>query len=218
MVGGDYFDVLRLSESRVALCIADASGKGMPAALMMSNLQAAVRALASENLSPPDLCAKLNRVVWSNFARDKFVTLFYALLDGPSGHLAHVNAGHNAPVVVRRRSRILRLEAGGTILGAFRDSLYQRGTLVLEPGDLLVAFTDGVSECMNALGEEWGEHRLVDTLESSDGLAPDEIIDQIMKGTHTFAAGSPQFDDMTLLVLQRQVLSAARPEGGERVR
>ncbi len=205
VVGGDYFDVLWISESKVALCIADASGKGMPAALMMSNLQAAVRAFASENLAPADLCAKLNHVIWNNFARDKFVTLFYALLDGPSGRLAYVNAGHNAPIVLRRHSRRLRLETGGTILGGFGDSTYQQGTLVLEPGDLLVAFTDGVSECVSALDEEWGEHRLLGALQSSDGRGPGEIIKLVMKEAQAFAAGSPQFDDMTLLVLRRRV-------------
>jgi serine phosphatase RsbU (regulator of sigma subunit)/heme/copper-type cytochrome/quinol oxidase subunit 4 len=218
VVGGDYFDVLRVGEDKLGLCIADASGKGMPAALMMSNLQAAVRAFASENLAPPDLCAKLNHVIWSNFSRDKFITLFYALLDGPSGRLAYVNAGHNAPLVLRRNSRALRLETGGTILGAFGDSTYQQGNLVLEPGDLLVAFTDGVSECMNALDEEWGEHRLLEALQSSDGLGPGEIIKQVTREAQTFAGGSPQFDDMTLLVLQRQVVPIRELERNQAIR
>ena len=212
LVGGDYFDTLCVGKGKLALCIADVSGKGMPAALIMSNLQAAVRAFASDTLAPRDLCAKVNRIIWNNIGSDKFITFFYGLLDGSSSQFAYTNAGHNAPIVLRRHSRPLRLEIGGTVLGAFPDVPYQQGTLVIESGDLMVAFTDGISECMNSGDEEWGEDRLIDTLQDCDGLGPSEIIARVMEAAEAFAAGAPQFDDMTLLALRRQLVPTARLE------
>src|SRR5262249_9159662 len=152
IVGGDYFDVFKLTESRLGLCIGDVSGKGMPAALLMCNLQAVVKALATDNTSPEELVAKANRVMWVNTTEDKFITLFYALVDAETRTLQFTNAGHNAPVLTRQDGSQVRLEEGGLILGAFQESEYRQGKIDLQPGDRLVLFTDGITETVN--GEE----------------------------------------------------------------
>src|SRR5258708_9750016 len=118
IVGGDYFDVFKFGASRLGLCIADVSGKGMPAALLMSNLQAVVKGLAAENTSPKELAEKVNRVMWRNTMEDKFITLFYGLLDVDRKTLQYVNAGHNPPVLTRRHGVQVRLEQGGPLVGA----------------------------------------------------------------------------------------------------
>jgi serine phosphatase RsbU (regulator of sigma subunit) len=162
VVGGDYFDVLKFSDSRLGLCIGDVSGKGMPAALLMSNLQAVVKALATEEITPQELVAKVNRVMWRNTTEDKFITLFYARLDAKRRTLEFTNAGHNAPILTRQDGTQVRLEEGGLIVGAFQESAYAQGQIDLRPGDRLVMFTDGVSEAVNGEEEEFGEKRLVE--------------------------------------------------------
>ncbi len=162
IVGGDYFDVFSFSERRVGLCIADVSGKGMPAALLMSNLQAVVKALASENTSPKDLVEKVNRVMCSNTTEAKFITLFYGLLDVDGKTLRYANAGHNAPILTRKDGAQVRLEEGGLILGIFQERSYEEGEIELRPGDRLVMFTDGVSEAVDGEGEEFGEERVAE--------------------------------------------------------
>jgi uncharacterized protein YndB with AHSA1/START domain len=160
IVGGDYFDVFSFSERRVGLCIADVSGKGMPAALLMSNLQAVVKALASENSFPKELVEKVNRVMCRNTTEAKFITLFYGLLDVDGKTLRYVNAGHNAPILTRKDGAQVRLEEGGLILGIFQEHSYEEGEIELRPGDRLVMFTDGISEAVDGEGVEFGEARM----------------------------------------------------------
>src|SRR2546429_37240 len=134
-VGGDYFDVLPLGEDTLGLCIADVAGKGIPAALLMSNLQAAVRGLSSPSLTPEVLCARLNSLVWKNTHTDRFVTLFYAQLDGPARLLRYPSAGRNAAVGVRPDGTLERLRDGGGVLGVFGGQSYELGSVRLSPGD-----------------------------------------------------------------------------------
>ena len=162
IVGGDYFDVIKFGASRLGLCIADVSGKGMPAALLMSNLQAVVKGLAAENTSPKGLVEKVNRVMWHNTTEAKFITLFYGLLDVNRKTLQYTNAGHNAPVLTREDGVQVRLEQGGLIVGAFEECVYDQGEIDLRPGDRLVMFTDGLSEAVDGDGEEFGEKRLAE--------------------------------------------------------
>ena len=160
IVGGDYFDVYKFGASRLGLCIADVSGKGMPAALLMSNLQAVVRGLATEDTSPKILLEKVNRVMFLNTTEAKFITLFYGLLDVDRKFLQYSSAGHNPPVLTREDGVQVRLEQGGLILGAFHESVYDQGEIDLRPGDRLVMFTDGLSEAVDGEGEEFGEAAL----------------------------------------------------------
>ena len=200
IVGGDYFDVFKLSESRLALCIGDVSGKGMPAALLMSNLQAIVRALASETLSPRELTEKINRAMFRNVTDGKFITFFYALIDSRRRRLHYSNAGHNAPILVRQDGTQLRLEEGGLVLGAFQESSYQQGEVELRPGDRLVLFTDGVTEATNGKEEEFGEERLVQALLCDRPLTAEALQNRLLDQVNEFSGGELE-DDVTVLVL-----------------
>jgi phosphoserine phosphatase RsbU/P len=199
-VGGDYFDVLPLDEETLGLCIADVAGKGFPAALLMSNLQAAVRGLSSPSLAPDLLCNSLNSLVCRNTHTDRFITLFYAQLDGPARRLRYVNAGHNAPIVVHADGSHERLREGGGVLGVFTEQSYGLGTVRLAPGDRVVLFTDGVTEASNSEGEEFGEMRLLSLLEEYRALPAGEIQRKIDAAISEFSGGH-RTDDATLLVL-----------------
>ena len=200
LVGGDYFDILPLDEKTLGICIADVAGKGMPAALLMSNLQAAVRGLSSPSLAPNLLCSRLNSIVYRNTDSDRFITFFYAHLDGPTRRLAYVNAGHNAPFVVRSDGSHERLREGGAVLGVFDSRNYEMGSAQLFPGDRVILFTDGVTEACSPAGEEFGESRLLRLLEDHRALSADELQAKILAVTSEFSGGRWQ-DDATLLVL-----------------
>jgi sigma-B regulation protein RsbU (phosphoserine phosphatase) len=200
LVGGDYFDILPLDEKTLGICIADVAGKGMPAALLMSNLQAAVRGLSSLTVAPDLLCSRLNSIVYRNTESDRFITFFYAQLEGPLRRLAYVNAGHNAPFVVRSDGSHERLRDGGVVLGVFASRNYELGSAQLSAGDRVILFTDGVTEACSPEGEEFGEARLLDLLENHRTLSADELQAKILAVVAEFSGGRWQ-DDATLLVL-----------------
>jgi sigma-B regulation protein RsbU (phosphoserine phosphatase) len=200
LVGGDYFDILPLDEKTLGICIADVAGKGMPAALLMSNLQAAVRGLSSLSVAPNVLCTRLNSIVYRNTESDRFITFFYAQLDGTARRMAYVNAGHNAPFVVRSDGSHERLREGGAVLGVFASRNYEMGSVQLSPGDRVVLFTDGVTEASGPAGEEFGEARLLRLLTDYRALSADELQAKILAIVGEFSAGRWQ-DDATLLVL-----------------
>jgi len=200
MVGGDYFDVLPLGGETLGLCIADVAGKGMPAALLMSNLQAAVRGFASADLPTDELCARLNALLYRNMASDRFITFFYGQLDGASRVLQYVNAGHNPPVVLHQDGSHDRLTEGGAVFGVFPSQKFTRGTMRLERGDRVVLFTDGVTEASDPDDEEFGEERLVRLLQQNTGSSANELQAKIMQSAGDFCRGH-WHDDATLLVL-----------------
>ncbi len=200
IVGGDYFDVFKLGESSLALCIGDVSGKGMPAALLMCNLQAVVKALATENTSPKELVEKVNRVMWRNTNEDKFITLFYALVNVEYKTVQFTNAGHNAPILTRQDGTQVRLEEGGLIVGAFQESAYGQGEIELRPGDRLVMFTDGVSEAVDENGQEFGEKRLVEASLRARQLSAKALHNSILDLVTEFCDGEFD-DDATVLVV-----------------
>lgn len=148
-LGGDYFDVIELGDGKLGICIADVIGKGMPAALLMSNVQATVRTLAAESMAPSELVARLNQSVQRNTTPGKFVTFFYCVVDPNAHQVTYTDAGHCAPILVRASGEIARLDAGGAVLGVFPKWAYEQATVSLEPGDRLVLFTDGVTEAAN---------------------------------------------------------------------
>ena len=197
-MGGDYYDVLKLSESEIAVCIGDVAGKGMPAALLMSGLQAAVRASASG--SPRDLCERVRRVVVSSLSGGRFVTFFYATIDTAAMRLRWCNAGHNAPILVRGDGSVDRLAEGGPAFSRlFREDAYTEKEIPIAPGDRLVLFTDGVSEASGGDGEMFGEPRLESLVAEKRALSATEL-QQSIAGAATAFSGGELDDDLTLVV------------------
>jgi serine/threonine protein kinase len=201
LVSGDYYDVLKLSDSRFALCIADVAGKGMAAALLMANLQAAVKALSSETCPPKDLCAEVNRLICSNITPGKFITFFYALLDAQSRQLTYANAGHNAPILLRSSGEVLRLSEGGALLGIFPEWSYRQADLALAPGDVLLAFTDGVNEAQSVKGEEYGENRLIELISANAQDSAANLQKLILSAISDFT-NLHFHDDVTIITLK----------------
>jgi sigma-B regulation protein RsbU (phosphoserine phosphatase) len=199
-VSGDYLAAFKFDESRAALCVADVAGKGFPAALLMSNMQAALKSLASESISPSELCTKLNRLMCGNTPLQKFITCFYSELDVVTRRLTFTNAGHNSPMLVGRNGQCIRLDEGGRVIGAFQDSTFTQREIQLCEGDKLLLFTDGVTEARNAAGDEFGEHRLYGCLRSYAGRNAAELRTLILDEVTHFCGGNFD-DDATLMVL-----------------
>ena len=199
-VGGDYYDVLEFDDNSLGLCIADVAGKGLPAALLMSNLQAAVRGLASPALAPDGLCSRLNSLVCHNTGADRFITFFYAHLDGPARLLHYANAGHNPPILLHADGSHERLQAGGGVLGVFPRHKFASGAAQLAPGDRLILYTDGVTEACDAGDEEFGEVRLLRLLQEHRTAAACALQAKILAVAGEFSRGH-WHDDATLLVL-----------------
>lgn len=198
-VGGDYYDALRLGDSSVAIVIGDVSGKGMAAALLMSNLQAIVRAFAPGGLSPQELCAKANQLIAANVAPGKYITFFYAVVDAARLRLDYCNAGHNPPILQHRDGTRETLGEGGPVLGVFPAARYAPGSAQLRPGDCLALFTDGITEAMNAQDEEFGEQRLTALL-SQPSASAEQRRSQIVSAASDFCHGAFH-DDATVLVM-----------------
>ncbi len=198
-VAGDYYDALELPGGALGLCIGDVVGKGLPAALLMSSLQAAVKAVAPLTDSACEVCVGVRRVVVQNLSGGKFVTFFYARLEGR--RLVYANAGHNPPVLVRADGTAERLETGGGVMARFFANLpLAQGETALLPGDRLVLFTDGVSEARGVADEEFGEERLVELVRASRSLAAEELCERIVGAVAEFCGGRFQ-DDVTVLVM-----------------
>jgi len=204
-VGGDYFDLVELGEGRVALLIGDVAGKGMPAALLMALLQGSLRTLLTAGLRGPELVAKLNAHLFANIPSNRLVTLFYAELDPARGRMSYVNAGHNPPLLARRDGGVERLPATAVALGVVAETPFEDLEVVLEPGDRLLLYTDGVTEIENALGEEFGEGRVLAFLDTHRGDTDRGLLDGVMAQALLFSTGVKPRDDMTLMVLGRRL-------------
>lgn len=202
-VGGDYYDVIQKSDREIVIAIGDVSGKGMPAALLMSNVQASLRALTPVGLSLSEATARINDLMCQSTSPGKFITFFWGILDVPTRRFCYVNAGHNLPFLLRTDGTVERLEEGGMIIGMLKTtSPYEQGTVTLESGDLLVLFTDGISEAMNAEGVDFTEERLEQTLRRLQKASAREVIDRVREELQTYTRGTPQSDDITMLVLK----------------
>ncbi len=214
-VGGDYYDFIEMkgSEGRdkmtLGVAIGDVSGKGISAALLMASLRASLRGLTRNNSG--DLAAmmrEVNALVYEASASNRYATFFFAEFDPYDRKLTYVNAGHNAPALLRRDGsgagvvEVVRLEAGGPVIGLIEDCGYAQSTLTLRPGDILLAFTDGISEAMNYDDEEWGEERLIEELKHCPEMPASAIVQCLMESADKFAGGAPQHDDMTLLIMK----------------
>lgn len=218
-VGGDYFDVFSLPSGRTFVVLGDVSGKGLPAALLMGLLHGAIRSASHvwDGTNHHELAAQANRLLVSGTASNRFVTLFWACYESHENQLRFVNAGHNPPLLVRRRSdgsaEIEELRSGGPVLGLLRDAVYQGGSTSLCPGDLIVAYSDGLVEATNAEDVEFGQARLEDVLRECNDLPPGRLKGEILSRLWTFLEGVPLQDDLTLLVVQAEPAHAG--EGAE---
>ncbi len=212
-VGGDYYDFLALPGGQLGIAIGDVSGKGIAAALTMASLQASLRGEATrapENLAA--LMSNVNHLVYEASSSNRYATFFYGQYNPATRQLNYVNAGHNPPMLFHRSVgawQISRLETGGTVVGLLESFPYEQGSLRIEPGDVFIAFTDGISESMNGIDEEWGEKALIETVQACSDLTPSETINQIMQAADKFVAGAKQHDDMTLVVLQAKAENAS---------
>jgi predicted permease len=211
-VGGDYYDFLDLGDERIGIALADIAGKGVAAALLMAVVQASLRIVAAEKgLSLPELAARMNSLLHRSTNSNSYATFFYAQLDERSRQLRYVNAGHNPPYLVRPLDgqprtdagpEIRELSVGGTVIGLFPQMSYEEATVDLRSGDVLVAFTDGVTEALNAAEEEFGEERLKDLLRSIVHLPAPEISTRISEGLRGWIKDTAQYDDLTFIVMK----------------
>ena len=202
-VGGDFYDFITIqNKNRLGIVIADASGKGMPAALMVAQIQAILRSEVN-NGNPIELVLKnMNQQVATSTSSEKYVTLFYAELDTDTCELHYANAGHNYPLLVRADGRVELLEVGGPVIGAFPDIEYESSSVKLEPDDLLFFFTDGLSEAMDADGVEYGEVRIRQFLVEQRHLSPQQLLDEILADVRKHDPSSPPQDDTTIITLK----------------
>jgi sigma-B regulation protein RsbU (phosphoserine phosphatase) len=201
-VGGDYFDFIPLQDDRLAICLGDVSGKGLPASLLMANLQATLRGQSFGECSPRNCLERSNSLLYHSTSPDKFVTLFYSHLDTKKHRLTYSNAGHDNPFLLTSE-KITRLKKGGIVLSIMDKFPYEEEMLELSRGDVLVIYTDGIAEAMNSKGEMFGEQRLSEILQANRQEASTKIIDTVFDAVKKFAGAAPQSDDITMVVVKR---------------
>lgn len=201
-VGGDCYDVIDVGDGKLAITIGDVSGKGTPAAILMANVQAAVRALSESHVPPVELITRVNRLVHGYTEDSVFITFFYSILDTRTGEIVYVNAGHNPPCVLRANGDREYLDRGGLVVGILPGSEYEEGTTTLRAGDDLVLYTDGITEAANPEDEMFGEERLEQLLIEHRHSSAREIEEQVYSSIKDFAAGAAQADDLTMVIVK----------------
>jgi sigma-B regulation protein RsbU (phosphoserine phosphatase) len=204
-VGGDYYDFIELPGNALGVAIGDVSGKGVPAALLMANLQATLRGqTVSGDYNLDHLLCNINRAVYAASPANRYATFFYGHYRPDSRGLTYINAGHNAPILLRSSSnnQIIRLEAAAPPVGLFPGGEFQSAHIDLIEGDLLIFYTDGISEAMNNSEQEWGEDSLIEVAQKMGNVPPSVLLEEIFRAADEFTAGAPQHDDMTLIVFR----------------
>jgi len=202
-VGGDYYDFLELPRQNLGIAIGDISGKGVPASLLMASLQAGLRGQTIAAFTTVDrLMENINHLIYAATPSNRYATLFYGQYDPDLRRLTYANAGHNPPIVLRQCSACesFQLEVGGPPVGLLPHSKYESAYVDLQPGDVLLFFTDGISEAMNAADEEWGECRLIEAAAKLMDSRPTHMMQELFHAADAFTAGAPQHDDMTIVV------------------
>jgi len=203
-IGGDYYDFIEREDGRLVIALGDVSGKGTAAALLMSSLHAAIHAQSMSHDSLVDTISAVNRYLADNIPANRFVTLFYAELDPASGALSFLNAGHNPPLIVHSAGTVEQLASGGLPLGIKRDAEYREGRTQLQKGDVLVIYSDGVTEAVSPTGEEFGATRLYEVVARNVTASASGIRDRIESSLTKFAQGTSAADDITLVIVKRQ--------------
>lgn len=201
-VSGDYYDWVRIFDDQIGIVIADVSGKGVPAALLMAFLRASLRAATHIGYAPHISMTKVNYLLWESIERNQFVTAFYGILDTTNRTLAYSNAGHNPPILIDAEGNAHFERRGGVPLGMFRDSRYHEYYATIDPGQIFVLYTDGVTEAMNSAGEEYGAERLVEAVKRGRHLSAREMIDAIHREVFDWTEGAGAHDDVTFFIIK----------------
>jgi serine phosphatase RsbU (regulator of sigma subunit) len=202
-IGGDYYDFIPRKKGRLLLALGDVSGKGIGAALLMSSLHAAFHAQVQNDFGPAEIVEQINNYIVASSPENKFLTLFCAELDPPTGRLAYCNAGHNPPILIAHNAEASFLEVGGLPLGITTDIGYDQSELILQPGDVLTIYSDGITESVNQYDEEFGEKRLIEVVQRFHHRTASQIRDRIDEAVTQFAGNSPVVDDTTIMIVKR---------------
>jgi len=202
-VGGDYYDYLEFPDGRLGMLVGDVAGKGMPASLLMSSLQARVKVLFEEGDRLAEKITRLNKATTAHTPDNRFITFFMTVADPATGELVFTNAGHNPPLLVRAKGGFELLAGGGMILGILPMAQYEEFRINMERGDTLVLFSDGVTEAVNPSDEDFGEQRLADLVASMKGRSALEIMEAVHTEVARFTQGAPPADDITVVVARR---------------
>jgi sigma-B regulation protein RsbU (phosphoserine phosphatase) len=203
-VGGDYYDFVQMDEYRLGICLGDVCGKGMPAALLMANLQAALRGQVLQGLGPKGCLERANAHLLGSMDPGRFVTLFHALLDSRTHELSYSNAGHNYPFLFRAGREATRLELGGVALGCLENVRYAEDQVAVAPGDIVLLYSDGITEAINKQEEPFGEERLSQIIAENCDDTARHLIDRVVEAVRLHSADLSQMDDMTAVVIKRQ--------------
>ncbi len=203
-VGGDYFDYLLLDEGYLAFCLGDVSGKGMPAALLMANLQATLRGQININI-PCNICVeRSNNLLFQSTDPKKFVTLFYGILNCEKHELCYCNAGHDNPFLLVKGKDPIRLKTGGIVLGFIPEFTFSQEKVALDPGSVLLLYSDGITEAMNDREEEFGEEKLANIIMENLDDSAEKIIGKVLNAVQGHVGQTPQMDDMTMVVIKKE--------------
>ncbi|MFQ5721895.1 MAG: SpoIIE family protein phosphatase [Candidatus Aminicenantales bacterium] len=202
-IGGDYYDFISIDSERMGIVIADVSGKGVSASLLMASLRAALHSEISPEYKLEKMASKLNNFVHRSSASNSFITFFFCVLNKESGELRFINAGHNPPFILDKKGRVKRLESCGFCLGMFPSADYEVQKVGLNPGELALLFTDGITESRNKKNEEFSEERLIKLIKNHYKLSAQQLLEKIQNEVNTFTTGTNQMDDMTLVVIKR---------------
>ncbi len=205
-VGGDYYDFIGKANGQYVVTLGDVSGKGTGAALLMSSIHAAVRAHTTTRLSASEVMTEINHYIYDNTPSNRYVTLFYSELDPRTHQLTYINGGHNSPLLVRANGEVTCLDIGGFPVGITPFCDYREGFVTLEPGDVLVIYSDGVTESVNEEGEEFGESRLIDIVQKHRNRTAAGLRDRIDEALQKFVGRAKSVDDLTLVIVKRKGL------------
>jgi sigma-B regulation protein RsbU (phosphoserine phosphatase) len=203
-VGGDYFDFINFESGKLGFCVGDISGKGIPAAMLMSNLQAAIRSTSLVQLDCAKCVEITNKLLYNTTESNRFATLFYGVLDSNNHTVEYCNGGHDQPIIIKRNASHSGLDSTGLIVGVFEETTFGKAIVKLEPGDQLFIYTDGVTEAMNPNDEEFGMDKMISVLEHNKEKNTEEILESLSIAIREHTAGQPQSDDITMMMIKRE--------------
>lgn len=202
-VGGDYYDFIQIDENNIVICLGDISGKGMPAALLMANLQATLRGQALFTSSAGECLTRANKLLYRSTDRQNYATLFYGILDSSNDTFRFSNAGHNPPILMNLDKKVIRLTKGGTVLGFMEDFQFEEDSVNLKKGDTIIIYSDGIDEAFNIDDEEYGEENLLSIIKDSLSLDAEKIIENVFESVRSHVQDAPQSDDITIVVIKK---------------